>query len=462
VDLDEGYRLSATMGDSTRIRSALNAIANLYADPHVGRYDRAIEFYQQLLEAHRAAHDEKEVAAAYFNLGSTLERKGSLEQALAHYRRALAIDAGLGDPVEVATDRRAVAVVLYKLNRPAESLREIDRALAAFERAGEAESVAAARLTRGVALRMLGRNDEALADLDAARVRFRENPRYLEKVEEERALALAAAGRWPEAFAARGDQLALQRRLAEQAQEEQSARLRVQFDAQHREEENRALARANTLRGQALSAAARIRRLQRVVIVLSACIILVLVALVIRQIAGARRLSILALTDELTQLPNRRHVLLIAEEQFRAAQHGGGGYSLLMLDLDHFKEINDRYGHAVGDGVLRRVVDVSRQSLRAGDRMGRIGGEEFVAVLPGASASAAREVAERVRHAVEGAEVSDLHPELSRVTVSVGVAVWSPADHTFAGLLRRADDSLYQAKQRGRNRVVVDETTVPP
>jgi diguanylate cyclase (GGDEF)-like protein len=456
-DLDEGYRLHVALHDSARMRYALNAMANLYADARVGQFERATEFYRILLREYQRLGNQREVAVAYFNLGGTEERKGNLEAALGHYRRALAIDLRL-DPNEAAYDRRAIGIVLYKLNRPAEALAVLDLALARYLETGEMEMVASTRLSRGVALRMLGRVGESLRELEAARARFAStgNRRFLEKVHEERALSYAAGGQWDSAYAARTAQLELQRALEAESRDEQSARIRVQFDAEHREEENRRLARENALRGQALAAAGRIRRLQLAVILLSLAIIGALAVMIVRQVAGARRLSVLALTDELTRMPNRRHVLMIGEEHFRAARKRGAGYSIVMLDLDHFKAINDSFGHDVGDAVLRRVAEVFRQSLRAEDRMGRLGGEEFIAVLPGASASDAREVAERVRRSVEATDMTPVHPEVGTVTVSVGVAAYSPIDRSFAALCHRADDSLYRAKEAGRNRVVVD------
>jgi diguanylate cyclase (GGDEF)-like protein len=161
-----------------------------------------------------------------------------------------------------------------------------------------------------------------------------------------------------------------------------------------------------------------------------------------------------ALTDELTRLPNRRHLLMRADEQVKAARAGGSGFGVLAVDVDHFKRINDHCGHAVGDAVLQRVAEALRAALRDADHVGRTGGEEFVAVLPGASASGAAEVAERVRRGVEGTDFSDLHPELA-VTVSVGATVWEPRDASFAATLERADAHLYRAKAAGRNRVEV-------
>ena len=453
-DLDEAYRLYVALQNGIQQRFALNAIANVYADSRVAQYERALDYYRQVLEANRAAGNERGIATSYYNLGGTLERMGRLEEALAEYRRGLAMDRRRGDAGEVAVDQRAIGALLNRLGRPAEGLVMLDSAMAHFRALEDEELMAQGRLSRGIALRMLGRTDDALAELEAARVHFAatDNRRFLEKVHEERALSYAATGAWDQAYRARSAQLELQRALGEQAREEQTSRLRVQFDAEKKEAENRALTRENTLRGQALAARARVARLQLAVLALSAAVIAALGLLVWRQVRNARRLRITALTDELTRLPNRRHTLMVADEQVRAARVRGTGFGVLVLDVDHFKRINDTFGHEVGDAVLRRVADAFRASLRDGDHVGRTGGEEFVAVLPGAAAGAAAEVGERLRASVERTDFADLDPAL-RVTVSVGAAVWQPDDTTFAATCKRADDSLYRAKQSGRNRV---------
>jgi tetratricopeptide (TPR) repeat protein len=230
-DLNEAYQLFGALGNPARVNYALNAMANLYADARMGQYDRALEYYRQLLAAHEAARDDRRIGIVYFNIAATLERMNRLDDALANYRRGLAIDQRRGDADEVATDRRAVGVVLYKLGRPADALRELEPAVAHFQRKGLTGDEAAARLSRGITLRMLKRTGEAIADLEFAHAHYRkaENRRFLEKIHEERAIAYADAGRVREAYDARVQQLANQKSLEAEAREEQSARLRVQF-----------------------------------------------------------------------------------------------------------------------------------------------------------------------------------------------------------------------------------------
>ena len=458
ADLDRAYRLAVELGKEERQRYDLNAIANVYADARVGAYDKAIEYYRQLLAANEKRGDVREQATGHFNLGSTLERKGDLAAALAEYERASALDRGRNDPDETAFDERAVASILVKLGRPREALPRIERVVARFTATGDAESLAQARLTRGIARRAAGDPVGALADLDAAGERFREgkNDRYLARVEEERAEALAALGDFAAAFRARSAQTELERRLAAVARDEQTSRLRVQFDTEKKETENRALARENELRGRALADAARIRALQRAVIVLAALLLAIVAGLALRQVARARRMQVLALTDELTRLPNRRAFFARAAESLAVARRGEAPLALLALDIDHFKRINDTHGHEAGDRVLQQVAHAARAALRPGDLIGRTGGEEFLALLPGAAPGAAAEIAERLRAAVAAIDASAIAAGL-RVTVSVGVAARRADESSVEAVVRRADEALYRAKESGRNRVELAE-----
>jgi len=128
--------------------------------------------------------------------------------------------------------------------------------------------------------------------------------------------------------------------------------------------------------------------------------------------------------------------------------------SLLMLDIDHFKEVNDTWGHNGGDIVLRRVAHLIRDALREGDILGRIGGEEFAAVLAGADKEHALEVAQRIRSAVENSAVILPDEQTVQVTLSMGLAPATKQDVSLDDLLYKADKALYQAKNSGRNMIM--------
>jgi diguanylate cyclase (GGDEF)-like protein len=170
-----------------------------------------------------------------------------------------------------------------------------------------------------------------------------------------------------------------------------------------------------------------------------------------RQISELRRL---ATTDSLTGVNARANFLALADAELRRAQRFERELAVLMVDLDNFKRINDAYGHAAGDETLRTFARVFREETRTVDLLGRIGGEEFAALLPETGAAGAAEAAERLRLAVERARCALVGAEPVAFTISIGVAVRCAGD-SVDSLLARADRSLYRAKHDGRNRVDV-------
>jgi len=171
--------------------------------------------------------------------------------------------------------------------------------------------------------------------------------------------------------------------------------------------------------------------------------------------ANTARIRDLAIRDELTQLFNRRHVMEVLREQKMLADSGGYSFVVGYIDLDHFKRINDTWGHGVGDVVLKRVAEVLRHSLREIDYAGRLGGEEFVVILTRTKLVDALLVTERIRKSIETTDFSDVQPGLT-VTTSIGVTAYAPPE-TLGDVLSRADGYLYQSKQGGRNRVTSGE-----
>ncbi|MDQ0504714.1 GGDEF domain-containing protein [Xanthobacter agilis] len=164
-----------------------------------------------------------------------------------------------------------------------------------------------------------------------------------------------------------------------------------------------------------------------------------------------------ASTDELTGLLNRRTTLLRGRHLFDDAIARRSAMSILMVDLDHFKSINDRFGHHVGDAVLHRFADVAPRGLRFGDVIGRLGGEEFCVLLPGADSDTAWKLGERLRLIAE-LELRVVASRPVHATVTIGIATLPadpPAGPSLASLIRAADEALYLGKAEGRNRVLV-------
>jgi two-component system, cell cycle response regulator len=167
----------------------------------------------------------------------------------------------------------------------------------------------------------------------------------------------------------------------------------------------------------------------------------------------------LALTDPLTGLYNQRYLM----RHLRGLLESGQGHDIavLMVDVDHFKSVNDEYGHAAGDSALRTIADALRANTRVFDSLARYGGEEFVVAMPGTSTEDAMQAAERLRVAVEATPFVWPQGGQFRLTVSIGIACSGEQRPTPEALLHAADLALYEAKRAGRNRIKVADSVAP-
>ena len=182
----------------------------------------------------------------------------------------------------------------------------------------------------------------------------------------------------------------------------------------------------------------------------------------VKESADARN-ETLALTDELTGLHNRRHIQHTLHQQLAQAQRSGQPLGLLLLDVDWFKRINDAHGHLSGDRVLRELAAHLRAQLRTQDIIGRWGGEEFMALLPGTSQAQAQQLAQRLRQSIERVRFHSHDGQALPVTVSIGVhSSQCRPQESAEQLVREADAALYRAKELGRNRVECAQASPHP
>jgi diguanylate cyclase (GGDEF)-like protein len=170
--------------------------------------------------------------------------------------------------------------------------------------------------------------------------------------------------------------------------------------------------------------------------------------LIQRISAALRQIEQMAISDSLTGIFNRRHSMSRFAEELEKAKREQAALGCIMLDIDNFKSVNDRYGHQRGDKVLREVADRLKHSLRIYDILGRYGGEEFLIVLPGMDLESTRQLAERIRLHLKESPVDDLG-----ITISLGISCNQKVDSSIDEIIKRADEGLYRAKQAGRDRV---------
>jgi diguanylate cyclase (GGDEF)-like protein len=178
------------------------------------------------------------------------------------------------------------------------------------------------------------------------------------------------------------------------------------------------------------------------------------VGLTIKNALAHKQLARLAAKDPLTDVYNRRFGLGRLQEEYSRSVRNGAPVGVAMLDIDHFKNINDAYGHVVGDKVLSQMAKTIHDSMREGDIPVRYGGEEFLLILPGASISDSKKMAERLRRLLSDLVVTHLSSQIN-FTVSIGVASFPECDvNKIEDLVCAADSALYEAKEGGRNQVI--------
>jgi diguanylate cyclase (GGDEF)-like protein len=304
-------------------------------------------------------------------------------------------------------------------------------------------------LARGIALHQLNRLKESATVLGQALLVFRQADSLdeLTPTYDELAAVDADMGSWRDAFEYRTLAQSTATRLLRDQLDQRFETLKVEFDTAAKEQENALLTRENAANQKALAQQLRAGNLRAAVVVLTALLLAVLVWLAVHQRRSTLRLRALAMTDELTGVPNRRAVLALLAQLLRRSHTPT---SILIMDIDHFKSINDRHGHLIGDETLRAITANLREAVAEPALFGRLGGEEFAAVLPATGLEQAITIAERLRERVMRIDLSRLLGD-RRITVSIGGAASIPTHDSISVMLRRADAALYAAKDAGRN-----------
>jgi len=226
--------------------------------------------------------------------------------------------------------------------------------------------------------------------------------------------------------------------------------VRLRLEGEKADKESELLRNQEVLYEASLHQAKLEHEEQRVYLIISGLITLAFAWILIKLIQSQHQLRIASNIDELTGVANRRSLMKKAQRSFKQSKKKGTSLSVLMIDIDHFKEINDRLGHSSGDKVLAKIASLGSDIMRKSDLLGRFGGEEFMVCLPKTTLTSAMEIAERIRSCVNDA--SWPYSDLEKVSVSIGVANFKN-DSDLTELIKRADKQLYQAKASGRNKV---------
>jgi diguanylate cyclase (GGDEF)-like protein len=439
--------------------TTLNSIATLYN--RMGDYVQARHIYTRALAAQRQAGLLREQVVTLHNLGRANENLHDWDAARTAFAESLDISRKIHYLRGEAYGLRGLAAISNALGDPDGALETLKGAEVIQKQVPDARLRAQIQLARGIALHKLQRLPEATAALEAALVDFRQADALYElnQVYSELAAVYAETGNWRDAYARQVDAKTTSDKLLKNQLDQGFATLKVEFDTATQDKENAALKRQNEANERALAQARSVRRLQATVIILTISLVLLLTMLAVFQHRSTLRMHLLAMTDELTGVPNRRAVLgRLAPVLHRDDPEP---CSILIIDIDYFKAINDQLGHSTGDEVLKVVAASVREAIEEPAFFGRLGGEEFLIVLPGTRLAEARSVAQSLCDRIESIDTSRWFDDKRSITCSIGVAVSVPGRDTPSTMLQRADAALYSAKRGGRNCVRTEPSLEP-
>ncbi len=457
VLLFKAHDLYKKLGHRYGIGFSVENIATAFR--RMGEYEKAIE-YLDLSEKEFAAPGDQ------YRLGFLLQQKafvyGELNKpdiAKQLFSRVRQIYQQIEEPTFVTATDIDLMWIANMEQRYSDSLELADKVtaqLASYQQQGQGQQVVNQGLFylyRAEALAGTGNLPEALKQFEQAHqvIDALNNPRYMLWLKRAWSKTLADAGMHNQAYQQLLQANQLQDELNSQAKQQRESLLRYQFDTELQDEKNNQLKAENQLSAQQVLVLESAQRWQYIAIGLFIVLALIALFYAISQIQRNRQLHRLAMTDELTQVANRRSILWFAEQTRLKAIAQQQQWCLLLIDIDYFKQCNDSFGHDAGDQVLVQTAAAMKSLLRASDRVGRTGGEEFLLVLPDIELNAATAIAERLRHVV--AQLTFAPYNEVKITVSVGVTE-AGRQEDVREAMSRADAALYQAKSLGRNKVV--------
>ena len=449
------YQLQRGLGYKPYISDLVLSIAATYR--RMGLFQDALNYIEQAEQEFTAPNEQFRHALIMHEKAYSYAELGQYEQALALFEQSMEVYQQIDEPLWRSYTKVNLVWIHNLLQRYPEALQLANEAetelaqLKAPDLSALATYQGLLALYNAETLTALGNAAQALVKLQQAeqQLSIENNPRYMLLLHNAKATALAHAGQYQQAYQRLRQYVSLNQQQLTLSREQQSNVLRFQFDSARQQERNDQLKAEKQLVEQHVSTLQMAQRWQYAALSLIALLFVILFSFAVSLKKRNRKLHRLAMTDELTQIANRRRIMMQAEQERVKALDTGQSLCFLILDLDHFKQVNDKYGHDVGDIVLQQMCMTVASMLRAQDHFGRTGGEEFLIVLPDTDADAAFAIAERLRQAIADIQFPET-PKKMRITCSIGISQYRP-DEPLNISLGRADDALYQAKAAGRD-----------
>jgi diguanylate cyclase (GGDEF)-like protein len=427
--------LSRLAADSEGIASALTNLGLLHH--YLGHNDQAVEFHQESVNLSRELSDQKRESAALNNLGIALTKLERFEQAAEVLRQVLPLARAVDDALAEGRALANLAEVYGQLGRHQEALEASEQSLALLRTCGGPEGETQGLFSLGMAHFNLGALEDAARHFKLA-LQFAEttgSKALAHQLHRQLAVVHKSLGDLDKALTHYERHHILERELSSEEAERKVRATSAQRDAERARAESEIFRLRNIELARAVSSFTEVDKQKTDLL---------------RELhEKSAELERQAQEDVLTGLFNRRHLETTLATEFAHCRQNRLPLCVAMIDVDHFKQINDRYSHMMGDQVLAQLAMILQNSSRSRDTVARYGGEEFVIAMPATTETQALVSCERLRQAVENHDWSVFHPEL-RVTISIGLADDRHVEN-HEKQLHLADARLYEAKRQGRN-----------
>jgi diguanylate cyclase (GGDEF)-like protein len=458
VTLTQAYRAStgSEVMSETHIMAA-DALSTVMRS--MGDYNQALALNQEKLDWDSDHGASMSLSVSRFMRGQILKLMGNYDGAIDEFEKARTLSASLADQQGMAFADQRTCEAHIELGQLTPAQRECSNALRIFNQSGSVDSVKETQVLQARILLGLGHPDLALATMNQVLDHGGDDvaPRIVGSMYEWRARANAALRNYKDAYADLQEYVTRFTAANNAERIRQAGALRARFETDREIERNFSLKRELENTQEQSNRQAQQLRWNTVVAVAGIGIIALLIYFLVANRSYRMQLLKLASQDPLTGLPNRRRTQELALAALDFARMTGKPLTLALIDMDHFKDINDRCGHAAGDHVLQEFARAGREALRETDILGRWGGEEFLLLMPETPVELAVASLERLRTLVFGIRLPPKGSDM-QVSLSAGLASFDDSVKSFEDLVARADAALYRAKHDGRDLIRLCET----
>lgn len=449
------YELANVSDNQAKI---LTTIGNIYADQE--QNTEAIEYFEKAIQLSEQTDDKFLQATLYFNIGLALKNSGEFFDAKRNMLISEALSEEIGDDLGKIYATLGIAFIELELEEWSSALALFKSALPFVVESGNQRLQLDTQLgiTKSYAkLQDFANAEKTLVKSKALLDRLNGNVVQLNYIK----VAIdvyAEQDRFEEAFSLLQEKSELENAMNNEMKEKELQSFQVKYDTELTEKRNENLLIQNQLQALKISEHEEREKLRNTVITLVILLLLLVLVFLVFQIKNRNHFKVMASRDFLTNAPNRRAVIEYAAVLFDEAVKNDMPLFIAIIDFDHFKALNDTYGHDAGDTVLRSFAKACTEVLRKEDGFGRYGGEEWLLVLPGIEGKQVEAIFERLKLVMDALDINGIPPQ-KNVTFSMGAAAIDvEKDKNLTDIIARADQLLYMAKEQGKNRLVLRST----